>query len=73
MLQQQLLNACVLCRHLHQLLEMKIDMPHMVNMRMETRAATTAAAQGTEDVFVEQLGDDTELAEHSQMLGKGLL
>lgn len=48
---------------------MKIDTPHMVSMRMETRAATTAAAQGTEDVFVKQLGDDAELAEHSQKLG----
>ena len=36
---------------------------------METRAATTAAAEGTEDVFVKQLGDDAELAEHSQKLG----
>ena len=42
----------------------------MVNMRMDTRPASMAAAQGTEDIFIEQLGADAELAEHSQQLGK---
>lgn len=38
-------------------------------MRMDTRLASTAAAQGTEDIFIEQLVADAELAEHSQQLG----
>ena len=49
---------------------MQIETPHMVNMRMDTRPASMAAARGTEDIFIEQLGADAELAEHSQQLGK---
>ena len=39
-------------------------------MRMDTRPASTAAARGTKDTFIEQLGADAELAEHSQKLSK---
>ncbi|KAL0023521.1 hypothetical protein WJX79_006936 [Trebouxia sp. C0005] len=62
----------IFATHLHQLLDMPIHTPNMVNMMMQTRAvSSSSASQEVPAALTSQLGAETDLEQHTQQLGMG--